>query len=31
MVSFVSTWGAGHSNGNEYIREFNEFYFLPDP
>ena len=26
-----STWGAGHSNGNEYIREFNEFYFLPDP
>jgi len=26
-----STWGAGHSNGNEYVREFNEFYFLPDP
>jgi len=23
--------GAGHSNGNVYIREFNEFYFLPDP
>ena len=26
-----STWGAGHSNGNKYIREFNEFYFLADP
>ena len=26
-----STWGAGHSNGNKYVREFNEFYFLADP
>ena len=26
-----STWGAGHSNGNKYIREFCEFYFLADP
>ena len=26
-----STWGAGHSNGDEYIREFCEFYFLADP
>ena len=26
-----ATWGAGHSNGNKYIREFNPFYFLADP
>ena len=26
-----ATWGAGYSNGNEYIREFHEFYFLADP
>ena len=26
-----ATWGAGHSIGNKYIREFNKFYFLADP
>ena len=26
-----STWGSGHSIGNDYIRKFNEFYFLADP
>lgn len=26
-----STWGAGHTNGSKYEREFNEFYFLADP
>ena len=26
-----STWGAGYSNGDDYIRAFNEFYFLADP
>ena len=26
-----STWGSGHSIGNHYRRQFNEFYFLADP
>jgi archaellin len=26
-----STWGAGHIEGKEYQKAFNEFYFLADP
>ena len=26
-----STWGAGHIEGQDFKREFNEFYFLPNP
>lgn len=26
-----STWGAGHLKGNQFIREYNEFYFFVDP
>lgn len=26
-----ATWGAGHAEGNKYIKEYNEFYFLVDP
>ena len=26
-----STWGAGHIEGKDFKREFNEFYFLADP
>lgn len=26
-----STWGAGHVEGRAYVKELNEFYFLPDP
>ena len=26
-----STWGAGHIEGNQFKKEFNEFYFLPNP
>ena len=25
------TWGAGHVEGNSYVKEFNEFYFLVNP
>ena len=25
------TWGAGHIEGNSYVKEFNEFYFLTNP
>lgn len=31
MVSNRFNQGAGHQNGNDYIREFNEFYFLVVP
>ena len=26
-----ATWGAGHIEGNQYIKGFNEFYFLANP
>ena len=26
-----STWGAGHLNGNKFVKELNEFYFCPIP
>ena len=26
-----STWGAGHIEGKEFKKEFNEFYFFPNP
>ena len=26
-----ATWGAGHTNGDKFIRKFNEAYFLPPP
>ena len=26
-----STWGAGHIEGKEYIKAYNEFYFLANP
>ena len=26
-----STWGAGHIEGNKFIKAYNEFYFLSDP
>ena len=26
-----STWGAGHIEGKDYVRQFVEFYFLSDP
>ena len=26
-----TTWGAGHVEGNKYIKQFNDFYFLTDP
>ena len=26
-----STWGAGHLEGRNYVREFNEFYYLANP
>lgn len=26
-----STWGAGHTDGHAYVKQFNEFYFLTDP
>ncbi|XP_052786571.1 kyphoscoliosis peptidase-like isoform X2 [Mya arenaria] len=26
-----STWGAGHADGHNYVKEFCEFYFLTDP
>lgn len=26
-----STWGAGHIEGKDFTRKFNEFYFLADP
>ena len=26
-----STWGAGSVNGNIFIKEFEEFYFCPEP
>ena len=26
-----ATWGAGHIEGKDYIRQFTEFYFLSDP
>ncbi|XP_052261864.1 kyphoscoliosis peptidase-like [Dreissena polymorpha] len=25
------TWGAGHTDGHIYVKEFKEFYFLTDP
>ena len=25
-----TTWGAGHIENKDYVRAFNEFYFLPD-
>ena len=26
-----STWGAGHVNGGNFIKSYNELYFLPNP
>ena len=26
-----STWGAGHLNGNQFVKSLNEFYFCPIP
>ena len=26
-----STWGAGHIKEKDFVKELNEFYFLPDP
>ena len=26
-----STWGAGHIEGRNYVKEFNEFYYLANP
>jgi len=30
-IGLDSTWGAGHVEGNKYIKQYNEFYFLVDP